>query len=337
MSYTLRMSWEALPLSTPLGRVNGRQLAISGTDLTGRPTVLIVRLGKPRRGRIPISFMETATRNAHPPKTCVVRAQETATLAQFSLGYAQVRAEHAGTVPRIRSLTVPVSHAWPYLAPIGPLVLLLPMIVLQEGWHQAVIVALIVVVLTFGAAAAFRRFATPVQPRVVENGREVLASEIKHRISGEIPSGPTPQERVDVVKEAYGSLLGDIAYRIECSALFDPAVPSTQRFQLALLAWDPSAPHASDLAAEVEVAFAEARSHAEKVGWSHLPETCRETARRAQKAVRVALESREPGERKTAAAKAAKLLTSLSQYYLPVVDPEMPSLIGERKQIGPVR
>lgn len=154
---------------------------------------------------------------------------------------------------------------------------------------------------------------------------------------GEIPSGPTPQERVDVVKEAYGSLLGDIAYRIEFSALFDPAVPSTQRFQLALLAWDPSAPHASDLAAEVEVAFAEARSHAEKVGWSHLPETSRETARRAQKAVRVALESREPGERKTAAASAAKLLASLSQYYLPVVDPDMPSLIGERKQIVPVR
>lgn len=44
-----------------------------------------------------------------------------------------------------------------------------------------------------------------------------------------LPSAPArpsaPATRVDAIKETYGRLRGDIAYRIENAALFDPAVP----------------------------------------------------------------------------------------------------------------
>lgn len=326
------MSWEPLPLETPLSALPGRKIAISGTDLTGRRTVVIARLGKPSRGRVPVSFMETATRNDHPPKAVTARVPGEATLAQFSLGFAQVRADHAGTVPQIRGLSAPVHPAWVWVSTGLPA---LAVVWALDGWERAVVVALLVLVFTLGLAAALRRLQHPAVPRVLDGGNDVLPSEVARRISGEVTSGPSPQERVDVVKDAYGALHGDIVYRIECSALFDPAVPSTQRFQLALLAWDPSSPRAAELASEVEVSFAEARTEAERLGWSHLPETARDTAQRAQKAASVALASDNPGERRTAAASAAKLLASLRLHYLPVVDPDSPALLGERKQIGP--
>ena len=323
------MSWDPLPLETPLGTLGGRRLAISGTDLTGRRTVVIVRVGKPSRGRVPVSYMETATRNDHPPKAAVARVPAEATLAQFSLGFAQVRADHAGTVPQTRGLSAPVHPGWT-LASAGLPALVVMWIV--AGWEQAAIVALLILVLTLGLSALMQRFSHPAAPRVLDGGNDVLPSEVARRISGEVTSGPSPQERVDVVKDAYGALHGDIVYRIECSALFDPAVPSTQRFQLALLAWDPSSPQAAELASEVEASFAEARSHAERLGWSHLPQTARDTA---QRAASLALASDSPGERRSAAASAAKLLASLRLHYLPVVDPGAPALLGERKQIGP--
>lgn len=326
------MSWDRLPLDTPLGTLSNHRLAISGTDLTGRPTVVILRVGRGRRGRVPVSYMETATRNDHPPKAVVARVPAEATLAQFSLGFAQVRADHAGTVPQIRGLSAPVHPAWTWVSAGLPA---LAVVWALDSWERAVVVALLVLIFTLGLTAVLRRLQNPAVPRVLDGGNDVLPSEVARRISGEVTSGPSPQERVDVVKDAYGALHGDIVYRIECSALFDPAVASTQRFQLALLAWDPSSPRAAELASEVEVSFAEARSHAEQLGWSHLPETARDTAQRAQRAASLALASDSPGERRTAAARAAKLLASLRLYYLPVVDPDAPALMGERRQIGP--
>ncbi len=84
-------------------------------------------------------------------------------------------------------------------------------------------------------------------------------------------SGPTPSERVQVVQERYGALLTDAVYRIENSALFDAAVPSTQRFQVALATWDPDAPDAVGLASQIETTFQNAREDAERLGFDHLP------------------------------------------------------------------
>ncbi len=144
-----------------------------------------------------------------------------------------------------------------------------------------------------------------------------------------LAAGPGPVDRVAVVQEAYGELLGDIVYRIESSALFDAAVPQTQRFQVALVTWDPDATDADALATEVEESFAAARAYAEKVGLEHLPLTARGPARRAVKAAITALSGAD-AEREAAAGAAAGILRGLTLCYLPVIDPAQPSLIAAR-------
>ena len=53
------------------------------------------------------------------------------------------------------------------------------------------------------------------QPAVIEEG-QLLPSQVMARIRAEAElAGPSPLDRVDVVKAAYGRLLGDIVYRIE--------------------------------------------------------------------------------------------------------------------------
>lgn len=51
------------------------------------------------------------------------------------------------------------------------------------------------------------------------------------------------------------------------------------------------------------------------------------------KAAETALAAEHPGEREAAGRSAAQLLASLALYYLPVVDPAVPSLIGARRAI----
>ncbi|MDO5535041.1 MAG: hypothetical protein Q4F65_10365 [Propionibacteriaceae bacterium] len=151
-----------------------------------------------------------------------------------------------------------------------------------------------------------------------------------------VPDGPSPTERVDRIKVDYGALMGDVGYRIENSALFDAGVPQTQRFQVALLLWEDAVGSGEDpeaAASEVEESFALARVHAEQQGWAHLPAGARDPARTAAKAVRLALASDEPGEREAAARRAAGLLGSLALYYLPVIDPAVPSLLGSPKAL----
>lgn len=119
-------------------------------------------------------------------------------------------------------------------------------------------------------------------------------------------AGPSPEQRVEVVRSAYGALLGDIVYRIENSALFDAAVEETARFQVSLLAWESGRDDAA--ASEVEESFRIAQRHAESLGLIHLPATARGTALRAAKSARVALASDSAQERLAAARAAAGLL-----------------------------
>ena len=127
---------------------------------------------------------------------------------------------------------------------------------------------------------------------------------------------------VDGIKEEYGRLLTDLAYRIETPALFDPADELTRRLTTALIRWDTThetldGSELGTLAAEVRVAFEAAKEHAEAVGLRHLPEEAREPAGRALKAARVAAGTDSPGEREAALEQVTGILDSLALYYLP--------------------
>lgn len=128
--------------------------------------------------------------------------------------------------------------------------------------------------------------------------------------------------RVDDVKASYGELLSDVIYRVESSALFDPAVDATREFTLLLAQWDSRTPSMEpdavmELAREVELAFDTARAHAETLGLDHLPRTARPTARRAIKSLQLAEGATTDGERTAALTRANQLLGSLALYYLP--------------------
>lgn len=127
------------------------------------------------------------------------------------------------------------------------------------------------------------------------------------------------------VRELYGRMLGDIAYRIENSALFDSAVPLTKQFGAAMALWaaiDDATPDAevTRRASLAKVTFDAARAHAETVGIAHLPETARAPARRAAGAARLAANTTVEAEREAAMAGAIQLLESLALYYLPGPD-----------------
>lgn len=182
------------------------------------------------------------------------------------------------------------------------------------------------ILLGIAAYTAATRRRHPQTPRIGE----------ERRFAFELPPvpdavNPTPAERVTVVEAEYGRLLADIVYRIENSALFDAAVAETTRFQVSLITWESVGDEAA--ATEVEEAFFAARHKAEQLGLGHLPETARDKAGRAVKAAETALAAEHPGEREAAGRSAAQLLASLALYYLPVVDPAVPSLIGARRAI----
>lgn len=131
--------------------------------------------------------------------------------------------------------------------------------------------------------------------------------------------------QVDGVKETYGRMLGDIAYRIENSALFDSAVPLSRQFDAALAMWDDLADDADEdevvrIAGLVKLTFETARANAETLGMSHLPDTARDEAGRAAKAARLAAGSSSSAERAAAQEQVIRILRSLALYYLP--DPE---------------
>ena len=129
-------------------------------------------------------------------------------------------------------------------------------------------------------------------------------------------------ERITQVKERYGELLTDVVYRIENSALFDPAVEPTREFTLAMATWDDqhttlSPDEAAALSREVRLAFDTARAQAEALGLNHLPETARADADRAAKTARMAMHATTDGERAAAIEQTNRILTTLALYYLP--------------------
>lgn len=132
--------------------------------------------------------------------------------------------------------------------------------------------------------------------------------------------------RVADIKAEFGQLVTDIVYRIDNSALFDSAVPATERFQAALMAWDDASDSSIEerdaLAAEIEIAYSVARANAESLGLHHLPATARPDARRAAKAARLAASSSSAGEREASLYQVARILDALALYYLPTVTSE---------------
>ncbi|HMR50231.1 MAG TPA: hypothetical protein PKE40_13395 [Arachnia sp.] len=141
-----------------------------------------------------------------------------------------------------------------------------------------------------------------------------------------LPADHGPRFRAEAqvaeVRESYGRMLGDIAYRIENSALFDPAVPLTRQFDTALALWgdvNAATPETEVVrrASLVKVAFDAARANAETLGLAHLPDTARDAARRAAAAARLAAGTSVDAERDAALAQVIQILNSLALYYLP--------------------
>lgn len=303
-------------------------MAVRGVGPDGEPTVVLVTFGLAREGGVVARMCDSATRVPMPMVQRLV-CPGSVTLRAAILAHTAVRGTSAAEPPRIRwpisgfRMTVPVTAVL-LVRVLGaavslslPLVLLGAIPLIGKVWWQR-----------DGALLML-------QPAVIEEG-QLLPSQVMVRIRAEAElAGPSPLDRVDVVKAAYGRLLGDIVYRIENSALFDAAQPATSRFQVALASWDPGSVHADQLAQEVEVSFAAARSEAERLGMAHLPLTARGPAQRAVKAVRVALSDAPEAERTSAIARADETLRALALYYLPTVDRQTPSLIGARRAIEP--
>lgn len=140
---------------------------------------------------------------------------------------------------------------------------------------------------------------------------------------------PAPSSRREVarasaaeVREIYGRMLSDVAYRIENSALFDSEVPTTRRFEEALALWaevTDATPEDETIrrAGMVRITFDAARAHAETVGLAHLPAKAREDAGRAAKAARLARSSTNAHEREAALEQVIRILSQLSLHFLP--------------------
>lgn len=130
------------------------------------------------------------------------------------------------------------------------------------------------------------------------------------------------EHRVDAVKAEYGRLLGSIGYRIECSALFDSAVPTTRAFETALALWSDvtdgtDEPEVIRRAGMVQVTFEAARAHAETVGYAHLPQESRPLAERGAKAARLAAATPSEAERDLALGQVTRILRELGLAHLP--------------------
>ncbi|RRD03367.1 hypothetical protein EII34_14335 [Arachnia propionica] len=153
----------------------------------------------------------------------------------------------------------------------------------------------------------------------------------------------TAIRQVDEVKETYGRLLSDLAYRISNPALFDAASPETEALTLALFDWDTTFNHLDDparvrLASRIVASFRQARDHAERVGMDHLPDDCRGQAEKALKAAQLAGDpNATPGEREVALRTAVKILDQVALYYLPTGLEAREALEGRRLRQLPGR
>lgn len=130
-------------------------------------------------------------------------------------------------------------------------------------------------------------------------------------------------ERVHRITDEYQAMQEDIVTRIDLPALFDSAAPLTAAFQTALVTFEDFSqrpiPELERAAGEVEMTFAVARQHAERVGISHLPKNKRDDARRAAKAAQLLRSGSTAGERQAALTQLNAILARLALYYLPPV------------------
>ena len=151
-------------------------------------------------------------------------------------------------------------------------------------------------------------------------------------------------ERVDAVKEEYGRLLSDIAYRVEFPALFDAGDPCGEKLALVLFEWDSTSARLEtdekmEMAVAIETAFRVAREHAERVGMRHFPPEARGRAEKVLHCIRVARDrAATSAERRAAMKVAIDLLEDLALYYLPGPEEARLFLEGRRlRQLLPGR
>ena len=328
----------AVPLDVPVASLVGQPIAVAGTGPDGRGTVAYVWLTR-SRGAVRATISDTATR-VEMPGIVAVRVKGDLTLREVLLAHTGIAAASAGLLAGIRW---PIGSR-PFMTTTGWLVALLAVsiVLFLRDWAAftaALLVAIVYAVVRLLRGAASTAAGLPAVALDAER-RDLLPSQVRPQIAPpEVDGGKvvSAADRVRLVRGSYDRLRDDIAYRIENSALFDAAVPATERLEVALLGWNPASPAADSLADEVERSFAEAREQAEALGFDHLPETARGTARRAHTLARRALGAGTPAERVAAGRKVADLLGSLALYYLPGVDPETPGLIAPRRQIEPRR
>ncbi|MDF1488469.1 hypothetical protein [Tessaracoccus caeni] len=340
--------WQPVPLEATVGSLVGENLAVSGTGPDGKRTLVLVKVTARKDGAVWVWVSDTATRTPMPVATRASTGA-TVTLRAAILAHADVEAHSAARVPYETrwpsDITRPGGNPWLFLATAA---LIVTMVVFFAVGLPSVGMAFFVpAVLTAIAArprgnSTVNGVASVFSPTDGGGGSLFAASMMSSAVLAQIPPpeaavGVSPVERVGVVKASYGEKLADIVYRIENSALFDAAVPETQRFQVALVGWEESSPDAERLATELERAYDEAMRNAERLGVSHLPETARDPARRAAKAATIALGDGPEAERDAARARVAEILNSLALYYLPSVDPTAPALIGQRRAIEPGR
>ena len=143
--------------------------------------------------------------------------------------------------------------------------------------------------------------------------------------------------RVDAVKEEYGRLLSDIAYRVEFPALFDAGDPCGEKLALVLFEWDSTSARLEtdekmEMAVAIETAFRVAKEHAERVGMKHFPPEARGRAEKVLHSIRLARDrAATSAERRAAMKVAIDLLEDLALYYLP--GPEEARLFLEGRRV----
>ncbi|MFD0865357.1 hypothetical protein ACFQ06_05960, partial [Tessaracoccus lubricantis] len=277
------MSWPAVPLRSTLGDWAGRTIAAGGPGDLGRPTTALLQIGKPTRsGHVRVVHTDMAHEKLDPPSDVTLPAD--LTVSEAVLALAHVRPDRAAVPPKVkgmRSQNPTAGRRW-----LGAAVAAIVVLAVVLGQPMLLLSALLPgIVLLVSRSFHSAAVTAGMKPRVFDGATEVLASGVHGRLPVDHTevdaAGLSPRSRVDLVKERLGGLRTDIVYRIENSALFDAAVPQTERLELALLSWDEGSPEATQLATEVERAFDEARRHAEDLGLDHLPTTARDSGRRA--------------------------------------------------------
>ena len=330
------MPWPAVPLRSTLGDWAGKTIAIGGKGDLNTPTTALLEIGKIRRDdQVRVAYVDMAHQKLDPPAEVFLPAD--LTISEAVLGLAHVRPDRAAVPPKVTGLGQRTNRRG--MQAMGAMAAIIIVLALFLRMPEMYMAAVITVLAGVTSLILPKSWQTGIKPRVIDGSREVFASGVYAQLTvDETVANPallSPRSRVDLVKERFGALRDDIVYRIENSALFDAAAPQTQRFELALMAWDEMSPDAAGLATEVEAAFDAARHHAEELGLDHLPATARDSGRRAARAAHAALHGDTEGERETARRRVADILGSLALYYLPPVDPSTPSLIGRRKEIEP--